>query len=108
MATTNRVQAIPLGIKNSTTVAAGYAAVSTLTEACFLIRINNASNSPITISYDGTTDQDYLAAGAALYLNFQSNAQPNGYVALLAAGTKIYVKGTAGVGFISISGYYLV
>lgn len=108
MATTNRVKAIPLGIKNSNTVGASYAVVSTLAQACFLIRINNASNQAITISYDGIVDHDYLAAGAALYLNFQSNAQPNGFVALMGAGTSIYVKGTGGVGFISISGYYLV
>jgi hypothetical protein len=109
MAVKNRVKAITLTSKASSTVTGSYAAInaSGLTQACFLIRINNASNQAITISYDGTNDHDYLAANTALTFDFQANSQPNNFMALLALGTIVYVKGTAGTGTISLSGYYL-
>lgn len=105
----NKVKAVALASKNSNTVGATYSAVnaSGLPEACFLIRINNASDQAITISYDGSTDNDYLAANTALTFDFGSNGYPNNFVALLAVGTIVYVKGTAGNGTISLSGYYL-
>jgi len=110
MATTNRVKAVPLTSIASSSVSGSYAVINTsgLPNACFLIRINNASNQAVTISYDGSTDHDYLAANTALTLDFQANAQPNAFMSLLGAGTKVYVKGTGGTGTISLSGYYLL
>lgn len=74
---------------------------------CFFVRIVNASNQAITVSYDGVTDQEYIAANTSLDLPLQSNAQPNNKVCLIPAFTEIFVRGTAGVGTIALSGYYV-
>jgi len=78
-----------------------------LPQALFCLKIVNASGVAITVSYDGTNAHDYiLAVDFALY-NFQTNAQPNNWVALLAKGTPIYIKGAApSVGLIWVSGWY--
>ena len=103
----NRVGAIALGSINSATFTGNYQALYTgIPEACFLIRIVNASNRDITISYDGTTDHDYLQDGDTLQLPLQANNQPRGHISLLGEGTHIYVKGTAGTGYIYFAGYY--
>lgn len=77
-----------------------------LPHACSIVRIINASSTAVQISYNGTTDHDYVAAGGTIQLDLQTNRQPNGQVALLRAGTVIYVKGTAGTGFLGLAAYY--
>jgi len=78
-----------------------------LTEACQIIRIVNASNVSITVSYDnGTTDSEFLFAGSSIQLYFQTNSRPNNKAALLAKGTRIGVTGAKGVGNIYCIGYY--
>jgi hypothetical protein len=77
------------------------------TQAPFFIRINNASNMPITISYDGVHDHEYLVANSVFELPSQTNSQPNAHVALFPKYTVVYVKGTAGTGSIYLSGYYV-
>jgi hypothetical protein len=72
-----------------------------------ILRIINDCNKAITISYDGSTNHDYLAAGATLHLNIQNNAAPNNYVAMLKKGSSVYVSGAAGTGYIYIAAYYL-
>jgi len=73
---------------------------------CFLIRVINNSNKDVMISYDGVTDHDFIPMGQTLQLPFQSNSQPNGYVALMAKGTIVYVQGAAGTGDIYLAAYY--
>jgi folate-dependent tRNA-U54 methylase TrmFO/GidA len=103
----NRVAAIEMYTKNSAALTGGYDVLcASLDKACSLIRIINTSNKAVIVSYDGAHDNDYVAAGEALQLAFQTNNQPRGHIALLAEGQKIYVKGTAGTGLIYLAGYY--
>ena len=83
---------------NSTGMVAGYKPVGSLDEACRLIRVINATTKDITISYDGYIDNDYLIAGASLDVILPE--------ALWRRGTTVYAKGTAGTGFVFVTGYW--
>lgn len=104
----NWVEAVEMTSFDSSGMAAGYQVIDIagLDYPCFLIRIINASSKDITLSYDGTTDQDYLVAGNTLQLSLQKNALPHGKVLQMKQGAKVYVKGTAGAGFIYLVGYF--
>lgn len=105
----NFVLPIPLTKIDSATFTGAYQLVSGtlgITEASFIIKIINNSNVDVTVSYDGTHDHDFVPKGTIAQFNFQANAQPNNYAALLAKWTKIYVKGAAGVGSVFLSGWY--
>ncbi len=109
MSVKNSIAAIPLATFNSASVLAGYLPINGptgLDQPCIILRINNASNAAITISYDGVTDQEYLAAGQVLNLEAQTNSLPQAKTCAFKKGTIVYVKGTAGVGTIVLSGYY--
>lgn len=107
MAVKNQIQAIPLSTFASASVTASYQAINAgLPNSVFLLRIINASNKDITISYDGVHDNDYIIAGTVLSINGQANAQPNNFLANWAQGTIVYVKGTAGTGNVYIAGYF--
>ncbi len=112
MAYKNKVLPIPLTSIDSATFTGAYqllSGVGGLTNPVIMLHIANNSNVPITISYDGTNDHDFLLADSDRELNFQTNALPQHYEAMLAQGTKIYVKGAAGVGntgSIYLSGWY--
>lgn len=77
-----------------------------LPAACFLVRVINNSSEDVTVSYNGLTDNDFIPKGETLQLPLQSNSQPNNYVALMAKGTVVYVKGTAGTGDVYLAAYY--
>ena len=105
----NYVKVIPMTSVDSATFTGAYKVISAtgLPEACSLVRISNASDRALLISYDGVTDHDYLAATSVLQLPFQSNSSPSGQVAQLKKGTIVYVKGAAGgTGLVYLSGYY--
>ena len=108
MAVKNSVQAIPLTNIASSTVSGSYAAINAtgLPNACFLIRIINNSTQDVTVSYDGTTDHEYVIKATVSQFSFQANSKPNNFVANIAQGTKVYVKGTAGTGNIYLAGYF--
>ena len=75
---------------------------------CFLIRIINNSDEDVTVSYDGSTDQDFVPKNTVLQLPVQTNSQPSNHVALIPKGTIVYVKGTAGTGDVYLAAYYSV
>lgn len=104
----NTVQAIALSSIDSATFTGAYQVVNTLglPQSCFLIRIINNSNIGVTVSYNGTMDNDFVRAGESMTLNFQGNSQPNNHVAKLPVGTKVYVKAAAGAGFVYLAGYF--
>lgn len=105
----NSVKALAINSILSSAVTALYAPLngSGFTSAPFFVRIVNASNMAITISYDGVTDNEYIPANSVFELPCQANAQPGAYVALFPKNTIVYVKGTAGTGNIYLSGYYV-
>lgn len=81
-------------------------AATGLEVACVMIRIVNASNTLMTVSFDGVTGHDVIAANTPLQLYAQPNGQPNGYSCLFGRGQLIYIAGAAGVGFIYLTGYF--
>jgi len=94
---------------NTATIGAGaFTAVGNPLEGSLaFIRITNASNTAVIISYDGATDHEYVeASGGRIETYFQINAIPANYVSKLRKGTVLYVRGTAGIGLVYISGYY--
>lgn len=104
----NYIKVIPLTSIDSATFTGAYQVINAagLPEACSIIRIINASNKAITISFGGVIDHEYLPASTILQLPFQSNSSPSGQVAQLKQGTKVYVKGASGTGLVYLSGYY--
>ena len=108
MAVTNAVKAQTLTSIDAATFTGAYQAVNPngLTAPCFMLVMTNRSSSNVIVSYDGSTDNEFLGAEMTLILPFQTNSQPNNFNALMPEGTVIYVKGAAGVGNIYVSGYY--
>ena len=106
MGASNRVHALVLDSVNAAALGA-YQPLITLTESIFLLRIVNDSNTAVFISYDGVNDHDYIAPNGSLQIDFQTNAAPNNWVALMPKNRIVYVRGVAGVGLIAASGYYV-
>lgn len=104
----NKAKPIILTEFDSANLVAGFLPINPLglPEACFLIRIINNSDTDVIVSYDGLNDHEFVPGGTQATLNFQTNAVPNNKECLLAKGTVIYVRGTAGQGDIYLSGYY--
>lgn len=108
MAYRNSVSAIAMTNITSSTVSSTYAAINAtgLPHNCSIVYIVNNSTTDVTVSYDGTTDNDYVPTMTTRTLEFQTNSNPLSYQSNLAIGTKVYVKGTAGTGNIYLIGYY--
>lgn len=103
------VLAIPFESINANTLGAGFVPINPdgLPQACFLIRIVNASNVTISISYDGAVAHDVILPNETLQLSFQTNSAPNGYIANLKKGQIVYADAAlAGVGDVVLIGYY--
>jgi len=105
----NSVKAIDLTIVNSAVIPGAYAAAAdvVIEKALFYIRIVNDATTAITISYNGIDDHEYIAPNSFFELNAQANSQPNNQVCLFSVNSTVFIKGVAGVGSISISGYYV-
>ncbi len=83
--------------------------INGISNSCFLLRLVNDSNVGITISYDGAVAHDYIRAGSTLDLPGSYGLQDNGSIGGWRKGTVVYISGAAaGVGFIYLTGYYLV
>ena len=94
-------------IDSSTLSAANYTAIGNPIEgALTIIRITNASDEDVIISYDGVNEHGYIVSGGRFKDEFQSNARHDCGEWVLAKGTVIYAKGTAGIGYIYVAGYY--
>lgn len=108
MSVKNSIQAIALTSIDSATFTGSYQAINSsgLSKNCFMIRITNNSNKDVTVSYNGSTDHDFIKAGTSIQLSFQDMAQPNNFIANMSLGTIVYVKGAAGAGLVYLAGYY--
>jgi|SRR6185437_15929260 len=73
---------------------------SALINPCVLLKVVNNSTSLVTVTYNGTDDQDIAPAGSFYLYDFGSDSQSvSGDARLaLAAGTQVKVKGSAGTG----------
>lgn len=109
MAFQNNLIAIPMTSIASTALG-GYAALNPLglPTPCFVLKIVNNSDADVTVSFDGTTDNDFVPKGTSdimppLYCN-----QPNNFSALWKQGQKVFIKGVAGMtGSVYLVGYAL-
>lgn len=108
MSNQNKIKAIELTSIDSASFTGSYQVINTdgLDEPCSLIRIINDSNRDITVSYDGTTDHDFVPTAETLQLPAQANAGPTSWSSMMPKGTRVYVKGSAGTGFVYLAGYY--
>jgi hypothetical protein len=109
MALTSTVKAVSLSSFDTAGLTGGYDVINAngLAHSCFKLRITNASDADLGISYDGTSTSDYIPSDSVVTLDLQNNAGPTGYNCVMAKGTKIYVKGTGpGTGSIYLAGYY--
>lgn len=109
MSVKNAVNALEMTSIDSASMTGSYQAInaSGLEKACFYLKIINDSNQDVSVSYDGSTDNDYVLSGTREPLPAQNYAQPNNWVSLFAKGTVVYVKGTAGTGNVYLVGYYV-
>lgn len=102
-------QHVPLVHFDSNTLTGNYQPINPqgLDHSCFYVRIVNDSAHAITISQDGITDGVYLLAADAWELNAQQNAQLQSGMCQFKQGQIFYVTGTASVGTITLTGYYV-
>lgn len=71
-----------------------------------ILHIFNDSNTSVIISYDGVNDHDVIPLLTGVTYNLQSNASPQNFEYKIKKGSRVYVRGTAGVGNIYFSGWY--
>lgn len=71
-----------------------------------LLRIINQSNVPVIISYGGVNANDVVLANSVAQLPFAELGLAGNYSCSMAAQTKIYVTGAAGIGNIVFAAYY--
>lgn len=104
----NSVKALELATFDSASLSGTYQALNPdgFFKAPFYIRIVNDGSTAITVSFDGVTDNEYVPDVDSWELNSQQNAQPNNWVCKWPSGTVVWIKGTAGMGTITLSGYY--
>lgn len=108
MAYKNYVKAIPLKSIDSATFTGSYQNINAgLINPCFLLRIVNNSNKDVTVSYDGSTDHDFVPAGKELNILAGSVSQPNNFNTIFAQGMPVWVKGAAGAGLVYVAGYFM-
>lgn len=89
---------------NAGTLDAGtYKAINSsgLEKACRLIRILNRSKLDVLVSFDGTTDHDYLIHGTELEIYPPYVIDFTGF----RKSSKVYVKSAASVGAIYLMAY---
>lgn len=70
-----------------------------------MLRIVNASNSSVLVSYDQIISQDYVPGNTTLELDFQTNSMTPAHIANLSKSPGIFIQGRAGVGRIYCSGF---
>ena len=105
----NSIKTVPMTIFDSANMTTSYKPMipGGLAKACYLLRITNNCQDDITISFDGTSDSEFIFTSTANNIPATYGAQPNGYTAQFPQGQQIYVKSiAASTGNIYISGYY--
>lgn len=104
------LKAIPASTIDSATISGTYEIFGNsqagIPLPCMILKISNGGTTDVYVSFDGTTDHDYVIKGTTLEINAQANSLNPGRMAEFPKGTKVYVKGTAGTGNIVLSGYY--
>jgi len=107
MSSVNRFLPIELTSINAATFVIGaYKPINPLgfDEACKLVRIiNRTKGTDIFISFDGTTDHDYLQYGQEMEINTIYYLGARSGIKRL---TKVFVRAAWGIGSVYLIGYY--
>lgn len=95
-----RIAPEPLRSIGFASISGTYAAIGAspaLTHIACIIKITNNTNGDLTISWDGSTDHDFVPAGSFVLYDISANTgrEQGLYIPI---GTKFYVKGTPGSG----------
>lgn len=109
MAFKNVIKAIPLTSVASASIPMGYGAINSsgLPNSCFCLKIINNSDADVTVSYNGSTDNDFVPKGTIAPLPPLYTAQTGTLGAMFPQGLIVYIKGTAGMsGSVYLAGYY--
>ena len=79
-----------------------------LPNGALLVKIVNNTNKDITISTDGTTDHDFIPAGAFALYDVGTNGQSSNNSERLCfpGNTQFWTKGTAGTGSLYLTSIY--
>jgi len=111
MADTNALQAIEMTVYDTAGLTASLAALngSGVPNRLKVLKMYNASDTDITLSLNGSTDQDFIQSGGTFILDLQANndrASGGGGSWHVAKNQIIYGSGSAGTGNLYIIGYY--
>jgi len=78
-------------------IGASYAAVGTpLAIPARVVKFFNGTDAPVLISWDGTTDHEFLPPGAFLLIDVATNATKYTNFCAIAAQTQFFVKRASG------------
>lgn len=102
----DKILPIELTIVDSSTLTGTYVLQKTITEPLAIFKVVNNSDELVQISWNGNTDHDAVREGDSFILNCAANDEGNEHRSLIAQGTTIFMKGTAGTGNIYLIGYY--
>lgn len=90
----------------ASTFSGSYQTVGTaLTYPTRIIKFTNNTAVDVTLSWDGTNDNEYIPTGSFLLLDVSANKEISNIFGI-AKGTQFYVKGSVSTGSFYISTYY--
>lgn len=92
---------------SSASVTGSYQAVGTsFAHPIRLVKMVNNSTQDVTVSFDGTTDNDFIPANSFALYDMTTNRSNAGGNFAFQIGTQVYIKGTAGTGTFYITAVY--
>jgi len=105
---TNRIAWEVLRSIDSSTLTGSYQAIGTpLLYPSYICKLVNNGTTLIDISIDGVNDHDVAPPGS-FWLYDEGKVGLSGAYPALPAGTRIFVKGTAGTGLIYLISQYII
>jgi hypothetical protein len=102
----NKLLPIPLLSFDSSTFTGSYQLVGTLSQPILYLRFVNNSSKDVTVSFDGSHDNDFIPTLTSSVVPAGSLVQAPNQAVKIAAKTPIYIKGAAGTGLFYVIGYY--
>lgn len=97
----------PIKSIDSATFTGSYQAVGTpLVNASRIFKIVNNSTKDITVSFDGTSDHDFIPTKSFVLYDFTSNKSSDTPLTAFPKGTQVYVKAAAGGGLVYVISFF--
>ena len=97
----------PLRSLGHASISGTYAGVGTpFANPVRMLKVNNATDANLTISFDGVTDMDFIFANSAYVFDYATNAvDPVGQLEQ-PLGKRLYVKGSPSTGSVYVTVIY--